>query len=112
MQDGHTPVYWASYNGHTDVVQMLLQNKADPNISNKVSRVLVNSTLQCCIIPIMSIYSHMQNGRTPVYWASLLTHTDVVQILLENNADPNISDKVINIEFSVLNGITLFTSEW
>ena len=36
-QDGDTPLYTASSNGHTDVVRLLLENKADPNISDKVS---------------------------------------------------------------------------
>ena len=36
-QDGQTPLYTASYRGHTDVVRILLENKADPNISDKVS---------------------------------------------------------------------------
>ena len=36
-QDGRTPLYTASSNGQTDVVRVLLENKADPNISDKVS---------------------------------------------------------------------------
>ena len=36
-QDGDTPLYRASSNGHTDVVRLLLENKADPNISYNVS---------------------------------------------------------------------------
>ena len=36
-QDGDTPLYRASSNGNTDVVRVLLENKADPNISYKVS---------------------------------------------------------------------------
>ncbi len=36
-QDGVTPMYRASYKGHTAVVELLLQHNADPNISDKVS---------------------------------------------------------------------------
>ena len=36
-QYGDTPLYEASSNGHSDVVRLLLENKADPNISNEVS---------------------------------------------------------------------------
>ena len=36
-QDGDTPLSGASYDGHTDLVRLLLENKADPNISDKVS---------------------------------------------------------------------------
>ena len=35
-----------------------------------------------------------QNGRTPLYWASSRGHTAVVKILMENNADINICNKV------------------
>ena len=36
-QDGDTPLYRASSDGHTDVVRLLLRNMAHPNISSKVS---------------------------------------------------------------------------
>ena len=36
MQHGYNPLIIASYNGHIDVVRLLLQNKADPNIRNEV----------------------------------------------------------------------------
>ena len=36
LQIGETPLYEASRNGHTDVVRILMENKADPNISDEV----------------------------------------------------------------------------
>ena len=36
-QDGKTPLYIASREGHTGVVELLLQHNADPNISDEVS---------------------------------------------------------------------------
>ena len=41
LQYDETPLYIASANGHTDVVRVLLENKADPNISDNVSYCLV-----------------------------------------------------------------------
>ena len=35
-----------------------------------------------------------QNGRTSLYWASSRGHTAVVKMLIENNADINICQKV------------------
>ena len=36
MQDGATPAYAASFDGHTETVALLLANKADINAANKV----------------------------------------------------------------------------
>ena len=36
-QDGWTPLYTALLSEHADVVRLLLENKADPNIGEKVS---------------------------------------------------------------------------
>ena len=80
MQDGETPVYAASFIGHTDMVKLLLENRADPNISNTVSCycVLVNSIivlyrLQCCLttLHIATVYNTYniyfpQYGDTPL----------------------------------------------
>ena len=38
MQDGLTPAYVATYNGHTETVALLLTNKADINAANKVQQ--------------------------------------------------------------------------
>ncbi len=36
MQNGATPAYIASYNGHTEILALLLENKADINVADKV----------------------------------------------------------------------------
>ena len=46
-QNGRTPLYWASSRGHTAVVKILIENKADINICNKVNiRVLAGEKLR------------------------------------------------------------------
>ena len=40
MQDGFSPLYVASGVGHTDVVDTLLKNGADPNFSSTVCTLL------------------------------------------------------------------------
>ena len=32
--DGNTPLYWAAYNGHLEIVKLLLDNHADANLQN------------------------------------------------------------------------------
>jgi ankyrin repeat protein len=38
MQDGSTPAFIASENGHTETVALLLANKADINAASKVQQ--------------------------------------------------------------------------
>ena len=37
VQDGATPLFMASQNGHTNVVDVLLRHGADPNLADHVS---------------------------------------------------------------------------
>jgi hypothetical protein len=41
MQDGRTPAYAASCNGHTETLALLLLNKADVNAASKVQRIKI-----------------------------------------------------------------------
>jgi ankyrin repeat protein len=36
MQRGYTPLYWAAYWGHCDIVALLLEGGASPNLVDKV----------------------------------------------------------------------------
>ena len=36
IQDGRTPLFWSSFNGHTAVVELLLLNGADSTICHEV----------------------------------------------------------------------------
>ena len=59
-----TPLYHASSNCHIDVVQLLLNEGADPNKKNT-------------------------SGETPLNWAATKGHKEVVQVLIDGGADPN-----------------------
>ncbi|MCP4367117.1 MAG: tetratricopeptide repeat protein [Deltaproteobacteria bacterium] len=62
--DGSTPLYWASYNGHTALVKLLLEAGADVNKAHT-------------------------DGFTPLYVASYKGNTEIVKLLLEAKADIN-----------------------
>ena len=58
-QDGKTPLYIASWKGHTGVVELLLQHNAVPNISDEVShsmmRLHVHVSINQCIMYMYSV---------------------------------------------------------
>ena len=49
-QDGATPLFMASKNGHSDVVNTLIRNGADVNLSGKVCTIIHNMESVCIII--------------------------------------------------------------
>jgi ankyrin repeat protein len=59
---GATPLHWAAMNGHTDIAQLLIANRADVNVQ-------------------------VQDGATPLITASVFGHMEIVQLLLANGSD-------------------------
>lgn len=68
-QDGRTALMYAAYNGHTDVINKLILRSASVNFQDI-------------------------NGRTALMMASSGPFKEAVKLLLENYADPNLTDKV------------------
>ena len=60
--DGTTPLYWASRNGHLDVIEYLIEQGANIDASDF-------------------------NGRTSMWIASFYGHTDVVAHLINKGAN-------------------------
>ncbi|CAL4069542.1 unnamed protein product, partial [Meganyctiphanes norvegica] len=67
-RDGETPLWVASKQNNSEIVQILLANNADVNKIGK-------------------------DGQTPINIASENGHSKIVQLLLANNADVNKEDK-------------------
>jgi ankyrin repeat protein len=95
---GCTPIYYACLKGHTDVVQILLDNNCDipGGAINVACEGGYKDIVEILIKHNVDInFSSGVLDRTPIYFACLKGHTDVVQILLDNNCD--IPDDAINV---------------
>ncbi|TWU63130.1 MULTISPECIES: ankyrin repeat domain-containing protein [Crateriforma] len=69
--EGRTPLQLASFNGHTEVVKLLLDQDA--------------------------VVDHRDSaGRTALMYASTADNVDTVKLLLRRGANPNLADKVEN----------------
>lgn len=71
---GLTPLMWACHYRNYDVVDLLLQNGANPNLKSRLS------------------YGSMAIGSTPLMFAAYQGHSMIVKLLLKNNASKSIKD--------------------
>ncbi|KAJ7445593.1 hypothetical protein FB451DRAFT_1412623 [Mycena latifolia] len=90
-----TPLYIAVNEGHTDVVHVLLENSANPNVSMRNSGSALNvaavqgNTKIVRLLLKKGAYVDEMGGTygSALQAASALGHTEVVQLLLEEGAD-------------------------
>ena len=81
----------ASYRGFTEIVKVLAEAKADPNITDAVNLHYTHY----CIVQIRSrLCISLQHGNTALIMAASKGHTDIVKILVEHGADIHIINKV------------------
>ena len=96
-RDGDTPLHNAAYFDHKDVVQLLLDGKADPNKANKAGETPLyvaarkgnKDVIQLLLGRGADPNKGKENGKTPLHKAASNGHKDVVQLLLDKGADPN-----------------------
>ena len=97
--DGFTPLFIASHNGHLEIVDRLLKEKVNPNTpcndgatplfiaSHNGHLEIVERLLMEDANPNISL----ETGITPLYIASQNGHLEIVERLLMEDANPNIS---------------------
>jgi len=64
-----TPLLWAIYVGSIDIIELLFEHNADPNIANK-------------------------RGLTPLLYAITTKNVQIVEALLKNGANPNTPESI------------------
>ena len=96
-----TALYIASQNGHYQVVELLLNQQADPNIlnNNGVTALYIASknghyqVVELLLKQQANPNVQLPNGQTALYTASQNDHYHVVELLLNHEANPNIKEE-------------------
>ena len=99
IQYGRTALMWASYRGHTEVVKVLVEAKADLNITDQVN-LIINYLLTLTIDVYHDycfIFISLQYGHTALIDAVTSGHTSIVNILVDHGAATDIRNEVTAI---------------
>lgn len=81
----------AAWNGHLEVVKVLIESGADANIANNVRYRIVDWYRKSCLY---------QDAQTALHLAVQNSHILVVEALIVSGADVNIADQVCDYNYS------------
>ena len=93
-KDGTSPLYLACENGYLQIVCRLLESKADANKTDKhgfsLDANLCNYKGSSLLDFKVDVNKCDNDDRSPLYVACVRGYTDIVEVLLVNNADINL----------------------
>jgi len=96
-----TPLYEASRNGHTNVVRLLLANKANPgvpgeNVDSDSPIFIASKNGHLDVLKLLVETNGLpgSDGESPLMMACKYEHEDITSYLLEHNADPNYENDI------------------
>ena len=90
LQKGWTALHHAAYNGHLEIVTLLINSGCDINITDIVSH-------KKCIISDSRMCYILQRGWTALHKAAEKGHLAIVTLLISNGCDINITNEVSHI---------------
>ena len=97
---GQTALWFACCDGRMELVKVLLDKKADPNIADKNEESCLHAAIHgiCSSETVQGLIDHGANvnavnkdGASPLFLACSAAQTDSVKLLLKAKADPNIA---------------------
>ena len=97
---GFTPLHWASINGRTEVVNLLIEKGADIHVKDNggftplhdASRHGNTEAVNLLIEKGADIHGKGYDGTTPLHYASGEGYTEVVNLLIEKGADIHVEN--------------------
>jgi len=96
-KDGDTPLRWAAWKGHSEIVKILLTHGAKISDKNEMLRNAAGGGLLWLVQDMLTkgadVNAEDQYGNTPLHWASMKNHADVVRLLLTHNANVNVRNR-------------------
>eukprot|EP00928_Gymnodinium_smaydae_P037368 TRINITY_DN25952_c0_g1_i1.p1 TRINITY_DN25952_c0_g1~~TRINITY_DN25952_c0_g1_i1.p1 ORF type:complete len:517 (-),score=79.34 TRINITY_DN25952_c0_g1_i1:121-1671(-) len=87
--DGETPLHLAVQNGVIDIVQKLIELRANPNVRDQDRDADPRYTSK-------SFAHNPAEHRTPLHYAAERCNVAAIQMLLEARADPNVNDSKVH----------------
>ena len=95
IQEGLTALMLATQRGHKEVIKVLVERKANPNITEVVGLCLYVWIMYHC-----SLYMYLQTtGWTALHFSAEVGDVETLRILLEGGANVDIKNKVSGLIF-------------
>jgi len=89
--------------GHLEVVKLLLEHGADPNVKNRDGKTPLHNAASEGHLEVVKLLLERgadpnvkdDDGNTPLHNAAWRGHLEVVKLLLEHGADPNVQETTL-----------------